>query len=84
MPRGHRPAEFREHVTGAETSSKPIVVGVDGSPAARAVFGHALEEAIRRRAPLHVVSALPMPEFRATTYAAYVDERATPVPERSL
>jgi nucleotide-binding universal stress UspA family protein len=53
-------------------SEKSIVVGVDGSPGSRAAFEYALEEAARREAPLSVVAAVPMPEFLAASYAAYV------------
>jgi len=38
-------------------SSKPIVVGVDGTPASDRALEWALEEAVVRRCPLHVVNA---------------------------
>ena len=53
-------------------SDKSIVVGVDGSPGSRVAFEYALEEAVRRQAPLRVVAAVPTPEFWATSHAAYV------------
>jgi hypothetical protein len=52
-----------------------VVVGVDGSPAARA----ALEYAARRNAPLRAVAAVALPEFWASYYGELV-----PPPKTSL
>lgn len=54
-----------------------VVVGVDGSPAARAALEFALVEAARRDAPLRVVSAVALPEF----WASYYGELVPPPPE---
>jgi nucleotide-binding universal stress UspA family protein len=49
-----------------------VVVGVDGSLAARAALEFALEEAARRDAPLRVVAAVALPEFWASYYGELV------------
>ena len=49
-----------------------VIVGVDGSPAARAALEYALEEAARRNAPLRVVAAVALPEFWASYYGELV------------
>jgi nucleotide-binding universal stress UspA family protein len=49
-----------------------VVVGVDGSVAARAALEFALEEAARRAAPLRVVAAVALPEFWASYYGELV------------
>ena len=49
-----------------------VVVGVDGSPAARAALEYALEDAARRDAPLRVVAAVALPEFWASYYGELV------------
>jgi nucleotide-binding universal stress UspA family protein len=49
-----------------------VVVGVDGSPAARAVLEYAMEEAARRDARLRVVAAVALPEFWASYYGELV------------
>jgi nucleotide-binding universal stress UspA family protein len=42
----------------------PVVAGVDGSPPAAAAARYALDEARRRSAPLHLVTAVPPPPGR--------------------
>jgi len=53
-------------------NEKTVVVGVDGSLAARAALEFALDEAARRDAPLRVVAAVALPEFWASYYGELV------------
>jgi nucleotide-binding universal stress UspA family protein len=53
-------------------NNNTVVVGVDGSPAARSALDFALEEAARRDAPLRVVAAVALPEFWASHYGELV------------
>jgi nucleotide-binding universal stress UspA family protein len=39
------------------TEDRPIVVGVDGSPASEAALDWAMEEAVSDDRPLHLISA---------------------------
>jgi nucleotide-binding universal stress UspA family protein len=52
-----------------------IVVGVDGTPAARAALTHALEEARLRNLPLRIVAAWEVPaiEYAGAAFAATPD-----------
>ena len=53
-------------------NEKPVIVGVDGSSAARAALEYALDEAVRRNAPLQVVAAVALPDFWASYYGELV------------
>ena len=53
----------------------PVVVGIDGSEAAASAARFALDEARRRSAPLHLVTATPQPSERLT--AVLQDDQAT-------
>lgn len=53
-------------------NEKSVVVGVDGSPAARVALEFALDDAARRDAPLRVVAAVALPEFWASYYGELV------------
>ncbi|MEJ3653275.1 universal stress protein [Actinomycetes bacterium KLBMP 9759] len=49
-------------------TARRIVVGVDGSPAARAALVHALEDAARRGATVLAVGVVSPPEYWASIY----------------
>ncbi|GAA1331598.1 universal stress protein [Saccharothrix algeriensis] len=52
------------------STAAPIVVGIDGSPAGERALRWAMDEAVRRGAPLHVVNAYayePLADWTATT-----------------
>src|SRR4051794_3178089 len=59
-----------------ESSARPVVVGVDGSSAALAAAGFALEEARARSAPLHVVTAVSWPYDGVTALPPQADVAA--------
>src|SRR3954453_16668308 len=59
-----------------ESSARPVVVGVDGSSAALAAAGFALEEARARSAPLHVVTAVSLPYDGVTALPPQADVAA--------
>ncbi len=60
------------------TGTGTVVVGVDGSPTARAALEYALEDAARRGARLRAVVAAQLPEYWATAYGMVAPP---PVPE---
>jgi nucleotide-binding universal stress UspA family protein len=60
--------------------NETVVVGVDGSPAARSVLEYAIEEAARRGAQLRVVAAVALPEF----WTSYYGELVPPPPNDLL
>jgi nucleotide-binding universal stress UspA family protein len=57
-------------------STGPIVVGVDGTPAGERALAWAMDEAVRRRAPLHVVNAYPYEPVADWTMVSERDARA--------
>lgn len=50
------------------TEQATVVVGVDGSPEARAALGYALDDAARRGARVRVVTVSPAPDYWAIAY----------------
>jgi nucleotide-binding universal stress UspA family protein len=64
--------ESRQSRGELDMNENSVVVGVDGSPAARAALEYALEDAARRNAPLRVVAAVALPEFWASYYRELV------------
>ncbi len=49
-----------------------VVVGVDGSPGARAALEFAIDEAIRRHSRLRVITVVQLPEYGMTSLATLV------------
>ena len=49
-----------------------MVVGVDGSPSARAALEFAMDEAILRRSTLRVIAVVQLPEYGITSLASLV------------
>jgi len=59
------------------TATGTVVVGADGSPAARTAIEYALQDAERRGARLRIVAAAPLPQYWADSYSM----TAVPAPE---
>ncbi|RKT54104.1 universal stress protein [Saccharothrix australiensis] len=57
-------------------STNPIVVGVDGTPAGERGLGWAMDEAVLRRAPPHVVNAYAYEPLAAWTMTTQQQARA--------
>lgn len=53
-------------------SEMTVVVGVDGSPSARAALEFAMDEAVLRRSKLRVIAVVQVPEYGITSLASLV------------
>lgn len=62
--------------TDPDSSSKPVVVGVDGSTQGRVAALHAAQAAQERSADLHMVMALPPLDGLSLWYPEYIDKGA--------
>lgn len=53
-------------------SEMTVVVGMDNSPGARAALEFAIDEAVRRRTRLRVITVVQLPEYGITSFANLV------------